>query len=86
MANLYYTHITPSYSKAEPIAKYIFKKSKDDQIDINKINFVGCDGTNTNTSLIFGKFNIHYNIHFDNLLYVFQYTYTASFYKMIRIK
>lgn len=54
--NLYYAHITPTSSKAEPIAESIIRKLEDDQIDLNKIKFLGCDGTNVNTGEFGGKF------------------------------
>lgn len=60
--NLYYAHITPLNAQAKPIAESIIKKLKDDQIDVNKIKFIGCDGTNTNTGGDGGKFNSSYSV------------------------
>lgn len=60
--NLYYAHVAPTSSQAKPIADSIVKRLKDDRIDVNKIKFVGSDGTNTNTGESGGKFNININI------------------------
>lgn len=47
--NLYYTHIAPTDSTAKEIAEEIIATLGDDRIDVMKIKFLGCDGTNVNT-------------------------------------
>lgn len=54
--NQYYTHISPDGSKAEHIADSIMKKLREDKIDLKKIKFLGCDGTNLNTGVNGGMF------------------------------
>lgn len=47
--NKYYSHITVTNGKANTIAKEIWDKLQSDQINLSKIMFIGCDGTNLNT-------------------------------------
>lgn len=48
--NLFYTHVTPTSGTAKNIAESICEKLEADEIDLSKLLFIGCDGTNTNTS------------------------------------
>lgn len=47
--NMYYTHTTPSGSKAIDISNSILHKLEEDRINMIKIKFIGCDGTPVNT-------------------------------------
>ena len=46
----YLGHFAPSSGNAKNIANSLIKFCKEKQIDINKIQAIGCDGTNTNVS------------------------------------
>lgn len=47
--NQFYTHVTPEGKTAADISKSIIDKLKEDKFNLEKIKFVGCDGTPTNT-------------------------------------
>lgn len=47
--NVYYTHISPLNCRAVTIASLIFDEMVENQLDLAKIKFIGCDGTVGNT-------------------------------------
>lgn len=53
--HLFYTHVTPEKGTAASIAECIWQNLKKDKFDLDKLLFIGCDGTNVNTGLNNGK-------------------------------
>lgn len=54
--NIFYHHVTPISGKATAIGQCILDKLKTDRIDLEKLLFIGSDGTNTNTGNENGNF------------------------------
>lgn len=54
-SHLFYTHVTPKNGTAECIAECIWQQLKKDNIAVEKLLFVGSDGTTVNTGLHNGK-------------------------------
>lgn len=46
--NLFYAHVSPPDGTAKSIAQTIHEKVVSDKISLNKMMFIGCDGTNVN--------------------------------------
>lgn len=63
--SMYYATITPNSSKAVDIAHGIFNQLKQDEIDVIKIKFFGCDATNVNTGEHGGKTTSQCDIFFS---------------------
>lgn len=56
--SMFYTHVTPEGTKAIHIADALLKKMYEDEINVDKIFFVGSDGTNVNVGHLNGNFKI----------------------------
>lgn len=77
--NIFYSHVSPSGGTGKVIAQIIFEKLKNDNIDLEKCLFIGCDETAVNTGhkngaiTLFEKligYTVHWSIcalHFNEL-------------------
>lgn len=52
--NNYLGHVSPSSGKAEAISDAIWTYLKSKEVDLDKVQCLGCDGTNTNTGVNHG--------------------------------